>query len=88
MLESGVKEIKTSSGNPCHILQKGERIELRNADREGFDLGDFVRDSVIGSRKAMGSGPALVPVGVSDLIIDRVCGQSFSLPPGSIMHRR
>lgn len=58
-------------------------MEQRHADREGFDLGDFVRDSVIGSRKAMGSGPALVPVGVSDLIIDRVRDQTVIVPAGA-----
>lgn len=68
----GLKAGKTSKGEPCYLLQKSDRLTLRNADLGDFDLGEFVRDAVVGSRKAMGSGPALVPVGVSDQVIDAI----------------
>lgn len=70
--DGGLKAGKTSKGDPCYLLQKGERISQRGAEVGEFDLGEFVRDAVVGSRKAMGSGPALVPLGVSDQVIDAV----------------
>lgn len=73
----GLKVGKTTKGAQCYLLQKSQRISLRNADCEGFDLGEFVKDAVVGSRKAMGTGPALVPVGVSDMVIDAVREQSI-----------
>lgn len=68
----GLTVDKTSKGAPCYLLKKGDRISQRGADLGDFDLGDFVRDAVVGSRKAMGSGPALVPSGLSDMVIDAI----------------
>ncbi|WP_205204319.1 phage major capsid protein [Azonexus hydrophilus] len=68
----GLTAGKTSKGAPFYLLKKGERISQRSSEIGEFDLGEFVRDSVVGSRKAMVSGPALVPVGVSDMVIDAV----------------
>lgn len=73
---SALQAGKTTKGAECYLLQKSQRISMRNAEREGFDLGEFVKDSIVGSRKAMGSGPALVPVGVADQVIDAVREQS------------
>lgn len=71
-----LKAGKTTKGEKCYLLQKGQRISQRGAEVGDFDLGEFVRDAIVGSRKAMGSGPALVPVGVSDTVIDAVRDQA------------
>lgn len=72
----GLKASKTTKGESCFLLQKGQRISQRGADVGDFDLGEFVKDAVVGSRKAMGTGPALVPLGVSDMVIDAVRDRS------------
>ncbi|WP_341742960.1 phage major capsid protein [Azonexus hydrophilus] len=74
---------KTTKGAECYLLQKSQRISMRNAEREGFDLGEFVKDSIVGSRKAMGSGPALVPIGIADQVIDTVREQSAITQAGA-----
>lgn len=68
----GLKAGRTTKGDQCFLLQKGQRITQRSADIGDFDLGEYVKDAVVGSRKAMGTGPALVPLGISDRIIDAV----------------
>lgn len=79
----GLKAGKTSKGDPCYLLRKSDRMTQRGAEIGDFDLGEFVRDAVVGSRKAMGSGPALVPVGLSDQVIDAVRDQTVIVAAGA-----
>jgi len=54
------------------LLSKGQRISTPGMGSADFSLGDYVRSAVVGSTKAMGTGPALVPTGVSNQIIDLI----------------
>ncbi|MBP7524159.1 MAG: phage major capsid protein [Propionivibrio sp.] len=70
---------KTTNGADCFLLSKGDRLAGRSdpfassvVDGDEFDLGSYVKEAICGGRKAMVSGPALVPTRLSDLIVDSV----------------
>lgn len=56
------KSLTTADGRKLPMLSAKQRVSnlSRTDDSEGFTLGGFVRDAIVGSRKAA-SGPALVP---------------------------
>lgn len=64
--------LKSIDGKDFPLLNKGDRLANLGNTGGDFSIGEFCRDAIIGSRKAMGSGPALVPTGLSDQFIDDV----------------
>ena len=60
-----VKYLQTTDGRKLPLLAREQKaFDLyRGEDAEGFTLGDFARDAIVGSRKAQ-SGAALVPTAV------------------------
>lgn len=82
------KSLRTTDGKSIPLLAKGERLSSRKSREsehsdDGFSIGEYVRDAIVGSRKAVGSGPALVPTYLSDEIIDDVRAQSVIVEAGS-----
>ena len=79
-----VKYLVTESGHRLPLLTKGQNFADLSSDRndEGFSLGQFCRDAVVGSRKAA-SGPALVPTYVGSQIIDAVRAQTVLVQAGA-----
>ena len=71
------KSLTTADGRKLPLLSAKQRVSnlSRTDDSEGFTLGGFVRDAIVGSRKAA-SGPALVPTFVSGNVIDNVRQQT------------
>jgi len=61
--------------------QKAAQL-YRNDDSEGFSVGVYARDAVVGSRKAA-SGPALVPTFIGSQIIDMVRAQTVIREAGA-----
>ena len=72
-----LKSLTTADGRKLPLLSAKQRVSnlSRTDDSEGFTLGGFVRDAIVGSRKAA-SGPALVPTFVSGNVIDNVRQQT------------
>ena len=77
--DSTALRAKTTNGADCFLLSKGDRLSCRSNpyassvdDEDEFDLGSYVKEAICGGRKAMISGPALVPTRLSDLIVDNV----------------
>ena len=68
-----VRHLKTADGRKLPMLNEKQRVSdlQRTDDSDGFSLGGFVRDAIVGSRKAA-SGPALVPTFLSGNVIDSV----------------
>jgi hypothetical protein len=75
--ENELKSLTTADGRKLPLLSAKQRVSNLNRtdDSEGFSLGGFVRDAIVGSRKAA-SGPALVPTFVSGNVIDNVRAQT------------
>lgn len=68
-----MRMLKSVDGREFPLLGKGDRLASRASSEDlQFSIGEFVRDAVCGSRKAMGRGPALVPTGISDAFIDDI----------------
>ena len=65
--------LQTADGHKLPMLSEKQRVSdlQRGDDSDGFSLGGFVRDAIVGSRKAA-SGPALVPTFLSGNVIDSV----------------
>lgn len=62
----------TIDGKRIPLLAKSDRLaNYFDKGSDGFDIGEYVRDAMLGSRKAA-SGPALVPDFLSAEIIDDV----------------
>lgn len=75
--DNELKSLTTADGRKLPLLSAKQRVSnlSRTDDSEGFTLGGFVRDAIVGSRKAA-SGPALVPTFVSGNVIDNVRQQT------------
>lgn len=75
--DNELKSLTTADGRKLPMLSAKQRVShlSRTDDSEGFTLGGFVRDAIVGSRKAA-SGPALVPTFVSGNVIDNVRQQT------------
>jgi HK97 family phage major capsid protein len=80
----GVKYLKTKDGNEVPLLAKGQKFgDLYDTDDgEGFNLGDFARNVIVGSRKAA-SGAALVPTYQGSRIIDAVRARTVLVEAGA-----
>jgi HK97 family phage major capsid protein len=76
--------LKTQDGRNLPMLSAKQRMRdhFREDDSEGFTLGGFARDAIVGSRKAA-SGPALVPTFVSANIIDKVRANCVVIDAGA-----
>lgn len=67
------KTLVSPTGRKLVIAGKGESLAaLKRGDDTDFDLGQYARNAIIGTKTAMGSGAALVPTRLSDAIIDLV----------------
>lgn len=79
-----VKHLLTADGRKLPLLAKSQRFaDLATEGKDdGFNLGDFCRDAVIGSRKAA-SGAALVPTFVGSQIIDNIRAQTVLVEAGA-----
>lgn len=79
-----VKSLKTADGRILPMLSAKQRFAdlHRTDDADGFSLGGFARDAIVGSRKAA-SGPALVPTSLSATIIDAVRRQTVLVDAGA-----
>lgn len=66
------------------LLRKHDKLADHYAKNQGeeFDIGEYVRDAMLGSRKAV-SGPALVPDFLSAQIIDDVRNATVIVPAGA-----
>jgi HK97 family phage major capsid protein len=79
-----VLQLKNPQGREIPVYGAKQMLGA-NAARGGeddFSIGDFVRDSIVGSRKAA-SGPALVPNGLLVDVIDRVRRQTAVVQAGA-----
>jgi hypothetical protein len=76
--------LKTSDGRLLPVVQAKQHVSalFREDDSEGFTLGDFCRDAIMGSRKAS-SGPALVPLYIAGNVIDSVRRQTVLSAAGA-----
>lgn len=79
-----VKYLQTTDGRKLPLLAREQKaFDLyRGEDAEGFTLGDFARDAIVGSRKAQ-SGAALVPTAVGGQVIDLVRAQTVIVEAGA-----
>lgn len=79
-----VKYLKTNDGNEVPLLAKGQKMGdlYGKDDGDGFNLGDFARDVIVGSRKAA-SGAALVPTYQGARIIDAVRARTVMVEAGA-----
>ncbi len=79
-----IRHLVTNDGRRLPMLaadQKATRLYTSD-DSEGFTLGGYVRDAVVGSRKAA-SGAALVPTYLGAQIIDMVRAQTVIREAGA-----
>lgn len=67
-----IRMLKSVDGREFPILSKGDRLASRGSEGADFSIGEFCREAIVGSRKAVGTGPALVPTGLSDAFIDDI----------------
>ena len=82
---SGEEDIslKTSDGRVLLVLNAKQAYAARvSHDDEGFSLGQFTKDAIVGSRKAS-SGPALIPTAVSARVVDAVRKQTVIVEAGA-----
>ena len=78
------KTLVSTTGRKLVIAGKGESLAaLNRGDDTDFDLGQYARNAIIGTKTAMGSGAALVPTRLSDSIIDTVRNQSAIFEAGA-----
>lgn len=75
--------LKAVDGREYPIIGKGDRLADRKSENADFSIGEFCREQIIGSRKAIGSGPALVPTGLSDAFIDDIRAQTVIVEAGA-----
>ena len=69
-----VKTLRTADGRKLPMLASDQRVAslYRMDGDDGFNLADFARDAIVGSRKSAASGPALVPNFLGGQLIDMV----------------
>lgn len=79
-----IKHLLTADGRRLPLLSTNQKAAdlYRTDDSDGFNLGDFCRDAVVGSRKAA-SGAALVPTYVGSQIIDSVRARTVLVEAGA-----
>ena len=79
-----IKHLMTADGRRLPLLSKSQRFaDLAHEEKDdGFNLGEFCRDAVIGSRKAA-SGAALVPTFIGNQIIDNIRARTVLVEAGA-----
>lgn len=79
-----IKHLLTADGRKLPLLSANQKAAdlYSTDDSDGFNLGDFCRDAVVGSRKAA-SGAALVPTYVGSQIIDSVRARTVLVEAGA-----
>lgn len=79
-----VKHLLTADGRRLPLLTKNQRFaDLAMVEKDdSFNLGEFCRDAVVGSRKAA-SGAALVPNFIGSQIIDNIRAQTVLVEAGA-----
>jgi len=81
---SGVLALKMANGETAYLVKKGfDFAPIAGGKNDDFSVADFVRDSIVGSRKSMVSGPALVPTNLSNTIIDDVRRRTVVVEAGA-----
>lgn len=81
--ETGVKYLHTKTGRELPFLSaKQSYADLIGNESEGFTIGDYVRDAIVGSSKAA-SGPALVPSGILGQVVDAVRRKTVIVEAGA-----
>ena len=78
-----IEMLKSVDGREFPLLRKGDRLASRGSEGGAFSIGEFTREAIVGSRKAVGSGPALVPTGLSDAFIDDIRAQTVLVEAGA-----
>ena len=74
--EITVKHLQTADGRKLPFLRAEQKFaDLYRSEKSQFNLGEFCRDNVVGSTKAVSSS-ALVPLGVGSQVIDAVRAQA------------
>lgn len=81
---SDIKQWVKADGKKLPVLTAEQKAaQLFTADDgEGFSLGEYARDAVVGSRKAA-SGPALVPTSLGGQVIDMVRARTVIVEAGA-----
>lgn len=81
---SEVKHLTTADGRKLPMLAREQKAAdlYRTNDSDGFSLGDFARDAIVGSRKAQSSA-ALVPTFVGGQVIDMVRARTVVVEAGA-----
>lgn len=78
-----LRMLKSVDGREFPLLGKGDRLASRGREGADFSIGEFCREAIVGSQKAVGRGPALVPIGLSDQFIDDVRAQTVIAEAGA-----
>lgn len=81
---SEVKHLTTADGRKLPMLAREQKAAdlYRTNDSDGFSLGDFARDAIVGSRKAQSSA-ALVPTFIGGQVIDMVRARTVIVEAGA-----
>lgn len=79
-----VKRLKMADGTEVPLLSREQKAAslYTKDDADGFSIGEYVRDAVVGSRKAA-SGPALVPTYVGSQVVDMVRARTVLVEAGA-----
>ncbi len=79
-----IRQLKTVDGKSLPLLSSKQKVAdlNRTDDSDGFTLGGYVRDAIVGSRKSV-SGPALVPTSLGSKIIDMVRRKTVLIDAGT-----
>ena len=79
-----VKHLTTADGRKLPMLAREQKATdlYRTNDSDGFSLGEFARDAIVGSRKAQSSA-ALVPTFIGGQVIDMVRARTVVVEAGA-----
>lgn len=79
-----IKHLKMADGRKVPLLSRDQKAAsvFSNDDSGDFNIGEFCRDAVLGSRKAA-SGAALVPTFIGGQIIDKVRARTVLVEAGA-----
>ena len=71
--QTELRYLQTADGHKLPMLSAKQFLfdTVANRDGEGFSIGQYARDAIVGSTKAA-SGPALVPTSLSAIVLDDV----------------
>jgi hypothetical protein len=83
--QGAIRTLKTAAGESLPFLRAEQKLaDLRDTRGDSFDLGEYCRSALLGSREAKtASGPALVPTGVGSQVIDKVRAKTAIVAAGA-----